>query len=66
VLFLSAIFVIFGNNAAVMDALAVGDKTSFAYIFATIAGLNGSLEAITCCVVGAGLSGVINRFAAKK
>jgi uncharacterized membrane protein len=66
VFFLSAIFILFGNNTDVMNALAVGGKSSVAYIFATIAGLNGTLEAITCCVVGAGLSGVINRFTVKK
>jgi uncharacterized membrane protein len=66
VFFLGAIFILFGNNADVMNAIAAGGQTSIAYIFAAIAGLNGTLEAITCCVVGAGLSGVINRFTAKK
>jgi uncharacterized membrane protein len=66
VFFLGAVFLIFGQNAAVIEALAAGDKTAIAYIFATIAGLNGTLEAITCCVVGAGLSGAINRLSVKR
>jgi hypothetical protein len=66
VFFLGTFFLIFGENPDALAQFGAVGTTSIAYILAAIAGLNGTLEAITCCVVGAGLSGVINRFSVKR
>ncbi|MDR0986865.1 MAG: ECF transporter S component [Ruminococcus sp.] len=61
VFFLGALLVIFGNNADVSSALGFDGGSIILYIVATVVALNGALEASACTVVGAGLSGIINK-----
>jgi uncharacterized membrane protein len=65
-LFLGALLLIFGKNADVAAALAFDGGSILLYIMATVVALNGTLEAIACTVVGAGLSGALERFSRKK
>jgi uncharacterized membrane protein len=64
--FLGALLLIFGKNPDVAAALAFDGTSIIAYILATVAAINGILEAATCTVVGAGLSGIVNKFSHKK
>jgi uncharacterized membrane protein len=64
--FLGALLIIFGKNADVAAALAFDGTSILLYILATVVALNGTLEAVACTVVGAGLSGALDRFSRKK
>jgi uncharacterized membrane protein len=65
-LFLGTLLLIFGKNADVAAALNFDGGSILLYILATVVALNGTLEAIACTVVGAGLSGALERFSRKK
>ncbi|MDR0974489.1 MAG: ECF transporter S component [Ruminococcus sp.] len=64
--FLGALLLIFGNNTDVAAALGFDGGSIIVYIAATVVALNGALEASACTVVGAGLSGIIDKFSRKK
>ncbi|MDR0944525.1 MAG: ECF transporter S component [Ruminococcus sp.] len=64
--FLGTLLLIFGKNTEVAAVLDFDGTSIILYILATVAALNGILEATACTVVGAGLSGIIDRFSRKK
>jgi uncharacterized membrane protein len=58
VFFLGVLLLIFGQSAAVAEALGSSVLT---FVITTVLSVNALLEAITCTVVGATLSGAISR-----
>jgi uncharacterized membrane protein len=62
VFFLGMLILVFGRSAVVAEALG-GDVLVF--VMTTILSINALLEAITCTIVGAGLSGAISKITKK-